>query len=68
MIACPLCGYEFDYQDQNCHTGCPFNKGCKMIMCPACEYEFLAESKIVNLLKALLAHSKEKRPHEVSSH
>ncbi|UCD38166.1 MAG: hypothetical protein JSW54_01390 [Fidelibacterota bacterium] len=67
MIACPLCGYEFDTRSENCHTSCVFNKGCSMIMCPACGYEFLAESRTINLIKALLTRRKEKHKHETVS-
>jgi hypothetical protein len=38
-----------------------------MIMCPACGYEFLAESKIINLVKTLLTRRKEKQSNEVES-
>lgn len=64
MISCPLCGWEFDPRRENCHAGCPFNKGCTMIKCPGCGYEFVTESKTVNLFKALLSTSQKKK-HEV---
>ena len=61
VISCPLCGWEFDPRRENCHTGCPFNKGCTMIMCPGCGYEFLTESKTVNLFKSLLGYLQKKK-------
>jgi hypothetical protein len=66
MTVCPLCSYEFDAQQENCHSSCPFNEHCNMIMCPACGYEFVEESKIVNLVKSLWKRKKEKN-HGITS-
>ena len=67
MTSCPLCGYEFDPAGENCHSGCPFAKGCNLLMCPACHYEFVTESKTVNLVKSLVKRGKgEQRDEAVS--
>jgi hypothetical protein len=67
MTTCPLCSYEFDPQQENCHSSCPFNEHCNMIMCPACGYEFVEESKIVNLVKSLWRRKKETKDHGITS-
>lgn len=53
MINCPLCGWEFDPAQENCRSGCPFSKGCSLIMCPSCRYKFVMDSRTVTMLKAL---------------
>lgn len=46
---CSLCSHTF--RGAECHSGCPFARGCKMIRCPRCGYEFVDESSVVNWFK-----------------
>jgi Fe2+ transport system protein FeoA len=43
MVACPLCGFEFERGDTYCRHGCPLQSMCDLIRCPSCDYEFPAE-------------------------
>ena len=52
-MKCPLCGYEFDEKNSECHKECPLNKECSMVCCPSCHYQFVNESKTVNFIKKL---------------
>lgn len=52
---CSLCSYSF--RGAECHSGCPFAAGCRMVRCPRCKYEFVDESTIINLFKKLLRTS-----------
>ncbi|HET6350311.1 MAG TPA: FeoA family protein [Candidatus Krumholzibacteria bacterium] len=39
-LHCSLCGFEFDPQGDNCHTGCVLARHCNLVKCPSCGYEF----------------------------
>ena len=46
-MRCPLCGYEFDESDKQCHTACAMNTSCTMVCCPQCGYQMVDERKSV---------------------
>lgn len=38
---CPLCGYEFGWDEgENACQMCFIKKRCRLIMCPRCRHEF----------------------------
>ncbi len=47
MIACPLCGYEFDATGLSCVASCPMAalQGCHLVCCPNCGYQMVDERK-----------------------
>lgn len=55
-MKCALCGYEFDPQETDCHSGCPLNDRCSLICCPNCGYQTVdrSKSKTVGLISRLL--------------
>jgi Fe2+ transport system protein FeoA len=50
---CSLCGFEFEKEGANCHTGCVLAKHCKLVRCPNCGYEF-PEPTAPNWLQKLM--------------
>jgi hypothetical protein len=48
---CSLCSFTF--RGSECHSGCPFAQGCRMVRCPRCSYEFVDESTVVNWFKRM---------------
>ena len=49
IIACPLCGNQFDKNAELCHVSCPMAEGCRIICCPNCGYQTVDESKSTTL-------------------
>ena len=62
LMACPLCGAEFDRAAANCSHGCPLDAYCKLIKCPHCSYEFPDERKYKNLWERLFARKRSAVP------
>lgn len=51
-MKCPMCSKEFnEAQAEKACTGCPMNKGCKLIRCPNCGYEIPEEPASLKFLK-----------------
>lgn len=48
---CSLCSHTFGGSE--CHSGCPFAQGCRMVRCPRCGYEFVDESTVVNFFRKI---------------
>lgn len=59
---CPLCG--LDFAGAECHSTCPFARGCKMIRCPRCEYEYVETGFMVSLVRRLFRTSAERIPND----
>lgn len=60
-VICPLCGYSFAPQKEECFSFCPWGKNCRLVCCPQCHYRFPAESKMVSFFKKILAKNKKEK-------
>lgn len=58
---CPLCGTEFDAEQQGCRPSCPLAKGCRVVCCPSCGYSFPQESGVAGGLRRFFDRMKERR-------
>src|SRR5215211_7375012 len=57
-MQCPLCSYEFDEREMQCHSACALNQSCAVICCPNCGYQMVDMSKSRMTLKVSCALSR----------
>jgi hypothetical protein len=52
-MICPMCGLDFDPDDNTRCGGCFLKKKCETICCPRCGYETVVESSLIRIAKRL---------------
>ncbi|MEE9554788.1 MAG: hypothetical protein V3W18_10865, partial [candidate division Zixibacteria bacterium] len=60
VVACPLCGYNFERTGQNICAECPINPNCDKICCPNCRYGWIASSSVVDFFTRIFKKGKKR--------